>query len=515
MTKRALWIGFLMVVCLAAACRNGGGSDDTGDDDARPDAGINPTDVTIYQVQQVVEADGPAFDVRGVVITAIDTYGHRVGNIWVQEPDGGPFSGVLVYGIDLSTVADLQLGDVIDLENVVKTEFALEDDDSGRTTTELVPGDGGIIVTLRDFASVPEPERVDALAIGRLPTAEERDAEWEKWEGVLITVENVSVILPLQQIGGAPHDPPFEEIRVTGPLRADTSLAAIAPVAVGDCLASITGIGDYFFTHKILPRDASAIVTGGVGCPEREAGDACDDEIDNDANGYADCEDRGCRLAVACQTASTVEDVQRGIATGVVNLTGVYVTAVDAIPNNLGFWVADAVEGAAYNGVFVYTGTTLPPDLKIGDVVDLTGQVVEFDLGSPPVGNTLTQIDVRQGSVDVTAADHEPLPLGGVAASILAHIDDGEPYEGVLVAVGPGVVTGIASGDRVTVTTATGVIVLDDDAYDYTASTYPVTTCLARVTGVMGLNITDDQRRLLPRRALDVEVDATGKACNP
>ena len=53
-----------------------------------------------------------------------------------------------------------------------------------------------------------------------------------------------------------------------------------------------------------------------------------------------------------------------------------------------------------------------------------------------------------------------PAPLTGIATSVLGHIDDGEPYEGVLVQTGAAIVTATASGDRLTVNVA-GVYALN------------------------------------------------------
>src|SRR5258705_31017 len=74
--------------------------------------------------------------------------------------------------------------------------------------------------------SVAAPMVVDALAIGQMATQAARDAEWEKWEGVLITVTNVSELNSVAQIGGTTPDPTFQKFSVTGGLVVDSSLAA-------------------------------------------------------------------------------------------------------------------------------------------------------------------------------------------------------------------------------------------------------------------------------------------------
>jgi hypothetical protein len=514
----------ILCAALAAGACRGGNGDDTGDD--APDAGGNPDDVSIYDIQQDDDGSllGDEVNIRGVIVTAIDEYGERVGNVWVQEPDGGAYSGVLVYGIALGDVADLNVGDLIDLEHVVVTEFALDDDTSGRTTTEMVAPTGGtIIVTVLGQEAAPAPEVVDALAIGQMATAEARDAEWEKWEGVLITLENVSVLDELDQIGSTPQDPPFEEIQVTGPMRADTSLASIDAVTRGDCLASVTGIGDYFFNYKILPRETSAIVTGGTGCPAEEAdATACDDGVDNEADGFADCADFSCQAAVAeCSTDTTVSMIQMDMfADGAaVALSDVFVTAIDDNGATLkGFWVADSLTGAAYNGVYVFTRDALPPGLAIGATATLNGSVAEFDLpvdpNPEPEGDTLTEVEADVANITITPGAGVTVPLTGIAANTLKDITAGEPYEGVLVELSNMEVTATGSGDRLTVTGAGGQsIVLDDDSFNYGIADYMPGTCFTTIIGVMSLNIFDDERRLMPRLVTDLVVDDDGSDC--
>ncbi len=516
--RLATLLATLTLALAATACRGG---DDGDDDDDAPDASVNPDDVSIYDIQGSLPVDGSSINVRGVVVTAIDNYGSRRGNIFVQEPDGGAYSGVLVYGADLEQVADLAVGDLVDIEGAVKDEFALTMDTSGRTTTELVPPEGGSISVVKvGDGTLPDAEAVDALAIGQLATQEARDDEWEKWEGVPITLANVSILTSLRDIDEA--DPTFVEFQVTGPMRVDSSLSAlIDPATPGDCLASVTGIGDYFFNYKILPTSASAIVAGGSGCPvQEESEEACADSIDNEADGFADCADFSCQVLEACQTDTTIEDVQMGLVAPntPVHIDAAFVTAIDATGSNQGFWAADALQAAPYNGVYVYTGSTLPAGLTIGATVEISATVDEFDLpvdpNPEPEGDTLTELDARaEGAVVVTAGAGVPLPVTGVAANTLRDIVAGEPYEGVLVQLSNMRVTATASGDRLTITNGSETIVVDDEAYNYAAADYTTTpaTCFATITGVMTLNVFDDERRLAPTSAADMVT--TGGSC--
>src|SRR5690349_16203568 len=89
----------LFSLLTVAACRGGGGGPDgPGGHDAPP----NPDDTSIYDIQNPDGrvAEGTTVSIKGVIVTAIDTYaeradGTRKGNFWIQEPAGGPYSGVL------------------------------------------------------------------------------------------------------------------------------------------------------------------------------------------------------------------------------------------------------------------------------------------------------------------------------------------------------------------------------------------------------------------------------------
>ena len=175
------------------ACRGS-----SGDDSQNPDAPVTGGQ-HIQDVQNDTMTPGTPVALSGVIVTAIDGFGAKTGDIWVEEPGGGPFSGVHVFGAPLDQVSALALGDIVDIAGAEKDEFAymgnmgVGGDTSGRSVTELKPVTGGMMtVTKTGTGTVPAPEMVDALAIGQKATQAERDAEWEKWEGVLITVTNVS-----------------------------------------------------------------------------------------------------------------------------------------------------------------------------------------------------------------------------------------------------------------------------------------------------------------------------------
>lgn len=209
----------------------------------------------------------------------------------------------------------------------------------------------------------------------------------------------------------------------------------------------------------------------------------------------------------------TVFEVQTGLAGGTVQSVGRVVTSRSRDQRHL--WIADALAAAPYEGVYVYRGSAadvLPADIAVGTRVDVVGTVSEFDLGmgaNPAAGDTLTQLD----NAAVTFADPAvmlPVPIGFAGVSPLASIVDGEPWEGVLVRVDHVRVAALLPGNRVEVEDASMArLVLDDDAFAYPPPA--LGTCYASITGIMHLNIFDDQRRLLPRSAADM---AVGDGCN-
>ena len=426
----------MLASALLVACRGGG--DENVDAPPNSDGPPNVDDATIYDIQNPDNRipAGTTVSVEGVVVTAVDRYGMRVGNFWVQEPGGGPYSGILVFGGDAAVVDSLQPGDIVDIAGAAKSEFSLDEDTSGRKTTELVPGDSGTLLVTRVSSGTPlEPEPVDANAIAELddtgppPTA--RDNEWEKWEGVLIQISDVLKQGEIENIDD--DDPTFEGFGLPGGLETDTSLAAFPAGLDGNvCLDTITGIGDYFFNWKILFRETSALVPNGTNCP--------------------------------LPKQTTVTAIQMGTATGAVTLENVFVTGVTFNRSNL--FVADALQAAPYNGVFVFRGgstvSDLPPEIERGAVVNISGTVTEF-MGVTEIIDPIVTF--------VAAPSGLPTPVATTVAT-LNDPTNGEPFEGVYVQI-----SDVSASDVVeaggpmgfdfyyTLNQGTDQIVVDDDIY--------------------------------------------------
>lgn len=415
----------------ASACRdaNGGGDDDDGSGaDGGPtggDGGVSGA--SIYDIQSGKIGEGQLVTVANVVVTAIDNYGGFVGAFWVQDEKGGPHSGILVAKTSLPS--GVVVGDLVTLAGAVVDEDAYKDDMSGRKVTRLVPADGAkITVTKIGTGQVPAPAIVDAALLAG------SDAEAEKWEGVLIKLENVTVVAAPK--GVSMNDPLLKAAKVTGPFEVSSGLTALSvggtELKSDECLASVTGIVDYFLQFKLLPRSEADIVKGGGACPAKESGQAaCSDTVDNDHNGFSDCDDFSCQAVpgLDCSVTGPIADVQKGaIGQGKqVNLSQVVITAIDVAKDEDRVWVADAAQAAPYAGIVVYKPAGGVSGLAIGDVVDVRGWVTEF-YGLTQIADSSTK---EPPTITKKSGTAPPVPVV-VAASALAEATMAEPYEGVL-----------------------------------------------------------------------------------
>jgi hypothetical protein len=498
------------------ACRDSGGGDDTG----TPDSNTTGSDVTIQEIQSdqmpPCEPANPAacveLKIKGVVVTAIDTFGGRTGDFWVQEPGGGPFSGVQVFGAPLDQVAALSIGDVVDISGAQKAEFALAADTSGNKLTELEPVEGGTMTVTKTGMNMPvQPQVVDALAIGQMTDFMARHAEWEKWEGVLITVNNVQAFSTQECITsmGMCNDMTYQRFDITGDVQVQSSLAAMPTdkVTFGDCFSGVTGVVGYFFDYQILPRTTAEIGTGGTSCPVENTMLTCEDGLDNDGNGYKDCADNGCVTASAtCRATTTIEAIQTATTppTGGIELQGVYVVAKQRVtgtqkPRNM--WVSTNPTAAPSQGILVFGNTST--DLSayaIGSRVNVIGTVKEFNDSMNMGTGTLTEISLVSHSA-ATGTGTIAAVTDQNAATLMTDAT-GELYESVLVTL-----TNVeikAVGDSMyhvgQMEQGSTTFKYDDDIFRIAegASGDPVGTCYSSITGIWSYQVYDNVWYFLP-----------------
>lgn len=483
-----------VLLLLAGACGRGGDDDGGGGDNGGGDGGGDGDD-TIFDVQSDAMPVGTAVTVRGVVVTAIDNFGSRKGGIYVQEPEGGPFSGVFVY-LSGTEAADLEVGNLVDLEGFVKDEFAWQgggcegaEEDEG-SLTELSPAEGVTpTVSVVGDGTVPEPEVV-------LPWELAASAdEAEKWEGVPIRFENVRV--QTAPAGVSDSDDTLVEMRVTGPFPISSSLTAL-DAAVGDCYASVTGIGDFFFDYKLLPRSAADLVAGDDGdcLPAENTLELCGDEMDNDYSGHGDCADFGCQAAVeSCTIDTSIAAIQAGdvAENSRVRLENMVITGVSY--NKKRYWLSDDVETAAANtGIYVFRPSSaeqLGTAYRTGATITVVANVDQQYAGCS--GNAFTELTFVEPDGTPSGSGAGPAPLTDVDLATLASDTAGEPYEGVLVTIEKVKVSEINQNEdfnlEFTVTDGTASLVVDDDIFRY--EDVAVDQCL-NITGIMHYSTFDN-----------------------
>jgi hypothetical protein len=514
----------LMMALSLFACRSGGNDDDDDGDDAGDDGSAD--DIAIQDIQSDDMPVGTPVTMRDVVVVAVDAFGQDQGKLFVMEPEGGPFSGVLVF-LEGSEAAGLVPGDLVDVVGGEKDEYAFEEDTRGTITEIVAPEGGSIAVTKTGDGEVPEPTTLLPWEL-----AADEYADSEQWEGVLVRFENVRVHEALDQIDD--DDPTRLATEVTGPFNIQSDLTSFDGVEPGNCYASITGIGDYFFNYKILPRSADDLVAGDdADClPAETSDELCGDGVDNDYNGYADCEDFSCAdAAVACPTTETsIADIQAGeIAVDtVVTLSQVIVTGVsfdrpDGNLQNRTFWVQDAAVASENSGVAVFwpedDAGELPEEIVVGRTLDLQATVDEFPCvnGAPCPDTPVTQLGfamVRDFGALVPVEDL--LPLEGLDIATLATDPDNEPYEGMLVRLENVEVANEALGTNdFTVGDGTVELVIDDVIFRYREDNEVAAgQCFTSIVGIVHRDIFGDYDNvpvLLPRSLEDV--DATPGAC--
>jgi hypothetical protein len=497
----------LLCLGLAACSRSG---DDDGGDNGGSDGGDDGSGDTIQEVQNDAMPVGTAVTLKGVVISAIDLYGSRKGGVYLQEPEGGEYSGVFLY-LSGTEAADLEVGDLVDVSGVTKDEFVYQgtggcpDQEESGTLTELEPGEGTTVsIAKSGDGTVPTPPVLNPWDLAA------SEAEAEKWEGVPITFENVRV-QSNPYAGGS--DDTLEEMRVTGPFSVESSLTAFGDaVAVGDCYASITGVVDWFYDYSVLPRTAADLVAGEDGdcLPVENTAELCGDTADNDYSGHGDCADFGCQAAVAdCVVAATVAEIQGGDIEENTRVSLADVVVLGRSFNGKRLWVSDDVTTSGpETAVYVYQPTdsdAFDASVTVGKTVAIEANVDEVYSGC--TNNPFTELTFVADGVMGTGGGGDPDPLTGVPLATLVSDTDGEPYEGTLVTIANLTVEEIVEDINVNlafkVGDGTSSIVVDDDIFRY--ADVEVGQCLT-ITGIMSYDTFDAFTTVLPRSSAEVVI---------
>ncbi len=212
------------------------------------------TNTTIYNIRTGMHALADSLRINNVVVVGIDIRPTTFG-VYVQEQAGGPFSGLLAYRGGSTPVYacgdPVAVGDIIDVEGIY-TEFVSGGGSLTQLTNPILYPDSTVLP--------PAPVVISACSLHTdSPNA-------ERWEGVLVRVENVAVgavnsfgnwYLDLIGCGN-----------LTSPTRRNSVLSGyekmisgqVVPL-VGDTLASVTGVAQWEFgERRIAPRNSDDLV---------------------------------------------------------------------------------------------------------------------------------------------------------------------------------------------------------------------------------------------------------------
>jgi hypothetical protein len=248
---RTLLITALIVsIACAVGCR---GSDSKKDGGVPPGDGTPGGDgqvggATIFKITDGTIKEGEQVTLDSVVVSAVDNSGQYTGDVFVQDPAGGPGSGLKLFRpvrVDGGQVSDLKVGDLVKVEGTIKYwPGPTSSPFTNKHVKELDPCQ----ITRLGPGTAPTPEVVPVKDLTTEPTA-------TGWESVLVKVENVKVL-------NLPHST-YGDFDVAGGLGVDDELYAHTP-QVGDCI-NVTGIAAYFYDYYIDPREAADIQTS-TGC---------------------------------------------------------------------------------------------------------------------------------------------------------------------------------------------------------------------------------------------------------
>ncbi|HEX4453796.1 MAG TPA: hypothetical protein VH143_23155 [Kofleriaceae bacterium] len=508
--------------------------------------------VTIQQVQSSSMPPGTPVSLQGVIVTAVDAFGTRQGDIWVEEPGGGPFSGVLIFppaALQATAVA-LQVGDIITLTGGEKDDFALTGsnaDPTGRTDTEVEQISGGkMAITVTGQGTAPAPQTIDLTAIGKLYDPAQGSAgggaaftaAWQMWEGVLVTATNVDAFGAPKTFGSGGADQYDLDISGDGELEGSLTDITMSGIKVDTCLATLTGVVDYFYNFLIYPRSSSDIATGGASCVFENAANGsayCTDGIDNDGNGFTDCADLGCEVGsnayvgtscvgtgtatCGCSTNYATNGISstntaNATTSGPVSMGTVYVTGVNT-GSSRGYWVSDSMAAQAGHGGFVFTSSTPPASIVVGaELATLQGLAGPF----PTSGTGAKLVEIEDATAGTITTGPTVAPITNASVATLADLTAGATYVNTLVTVGPVTAGALGAHNQITLTSGANTLTMDDDAdfgYGFgsglgSGSDVPPSGCIT-VTGVLELNTTDNIHTLNPRGSADI---ATATGCN-
>jgi len=362
-------------------------------------AGSGGEVLTISDLQQNGHV-GPA-KLEGVIVTA------EPGDegFWVQDAGGGEWSGLYVYTDRLDTEVTVSVGDVLNITGEVSEYYDL---------TEISVGNANDI------------EATGTTAEATTASLSEAPADWENYEGVLVTLSSVEV--------GAGGEYGVYALNYSG-LLIDDELYSYS-LSQGDTFETLTGVIHYSYGEfKIYPRTAADMGGAGNNGGGEPSGEPSDEPDPAEATTIMSLQDG----TVSIGSAVLVEGV---IVTGI-NAAGTRITVQDPTATE-------------YAGIMLYLASG-GATVSIGDEVSVSGVLEDY------FGRTNIEIaDVADIQASGSTGTITPVAL-------TQNPSDWEVYEGMLVSLGSATVS--SEPDQYMVCTLSEYsISLDDGLFDYTSA---------------------------------------------
>lgn len=214
-----------------------GDGDGLGDvcDPCPEQASAGACTATISDIRQGEYAEGAPVQIEGVVVTAV----RAEAGFFVQDPAGGPYTGLYVYDFGANAVA---VGDVVTVDGTYLEYYDL---------TELED----VTVTVTGSAALPEAITTTACDLMADP---------EPYESMRVHLSSGTVSDENADAADGETEPDYDEFVIDGCLRIDDFLdESIDQPALGTTYSSIDGVFLFSYeNYKLAPRSASELVEG-------------------------------------------------------------------------------------------------------------------------------------------------------------------------------------------------------------------------------------------------------------